>query len=403
MMTIPPADIELPSPPIKPDPGGIAWNARLWRILGLQFSILVLISILIAAFDIDRRMASLFYRPDSGWFLAKRPLWEWMYRYGTIPGIVVTLSALLIWVAALYFESLKAWRRPCLLVVLTTIIAAGLLVNVVLKQYWGRPRPKEIIEFGGRWEYRHILPPGPSGKGSSFPCGHCTMGFVLLAMISFRRQSKILAISGTVTGVVLGVLLSAARIVQGAHFVSDTIWSLGIVGMVATVLHAYFLGNNTRKRQADAKAITGQRKVLITISTLIAAIIMVGGFLTRRPYYKTCIYRFEISRPVEIIDIRINADPKQVLIRYAQQKAGQLQVDTQGFGWIRQNYRLGYDTRVNGKTLLLNLNIDARSYFAELDQALTLTLPGAAKDQVKILLQGETVNKSKLLEYDAVR
>ena len=139
---------------------------RGWYLAALQLAVLLLATVLLEAFDADRRLASLFFRSGAGWYLAKAPIWVWLHDYGTIPGLVLTLAALTMWLAALYVPRMKAWRKPCLLVVLTTVIGAGLLVNAVLKQYWGRPRPDQTVEFGGKWEYRPILSPGTPGQGS---------------------------------------------------------------------------------------------------------------------------------------------------------------------------------------------------------------------------------------------
>jgi hypothetical protein len=318
--------------------------------------------------------------------MAKRPLWVWLYAYGTIPGIVVTLAALITWVASLYARRLKPLRRPCLVVVLTTILAAGLLVNAVLKQYWGRPRPSQTIAFGGKWDYRPIFPPGTPGKGASFSCGHCTMGFLFLAMAAFRRRSKALAYGGVATGIILGGLLSAARVVQGAHFVSDTIWSMGIVGMVATGLIYYMPRTGEPSAKRPTTPLSPWRRAWMTIGAVAAIVIIAGGFMTRRPYYNSMVYPLDLTAPIETIQIQINGDPESLSIEYANRSNGILTVDTHGFGWMEFDYQMGFGTRKEDKILKITLHIEARSYFAELDHALMLTLPMRVKDRVQVQL-----------------
>lgn len=364
----------------------------------LQLALLLLVTGLLEAFDVDRRLAAHFFRSGDGWYLAKAPVWMWLHDYGTIPGLILTLGALAVWLAGLYLPGLQAWRKPCLLVVLTTVIGAGLLVNAVLKQYWGRPRPDQTIEFGGKWEYRPILSPGTPGQGASFPCGHCTMGFVFLAMIGFRRQKKVLAVGGAAIGFVWGVLLSAARIVQGAHFLSDTIWSLGIIAMTITIFYAYLAPFTVV--QTGPGAIRGQmtrsRRIWITTATVIGALLVAGGFLTRRPFYNTMVYPLAQSSDVDVVRIRINADPERVSVRYGDQAAGWLRVDAHGFGWLKFNYRMGFDARVVGHTLDISLDVMARSYFAELDHALTLALPRNTDYSVKVMVNGRLVDANRL-------
>ena len=388
-------------PPTEPldtgaSPAPRSFRRRGWYLFALQLALLLLVTGLLEAFDVDRRLAARFFIPGAGWYLAKEPLWAWLHAYGTIPGLVLTLGALAVWLAGLHVPGLKAWRKPCLLVVLTTVIGAGLLVNAVFKQYWGRPRPDQTIEFGGKWAYRPVFSPGPPGKGASFPCGHCTMGFVFLAMIGFRRHKKALAVGGVAAGIVLGVLLSAARIVQGAHFLSDTIWSLGIIAMTFTLFDAYLGAPTADAYQAAEASVNRSRKIWITAAAVIGALLMTGGFLTRRPYYSTMVYPLTPVTAIEEVRIRINADPERVVVRHTASPAGQLQVDAHGFGWLKFNYRMEFDRRVVGRTLELSLEVKARSYFAELDHALTLTLPRDMDHPVKVMVNGRFVDSGPL-------
>jgi membrane-associated PAP2 superfamily phosphatase len=353
-------------------------------LLGLQIAFLVAVSIGIAVLDLDRTIAGRFYSADKGWFLARKPLWVWLHQYGTIPGLVMTLAALIGWGAGRFVPSLASLRRPCMVVALTSIIAAGLLVNAVFKQYWGRPRPDQTIEFGGQWQYRHILPPGTPGKGASFPCGHCTMGFVFLSMAAFHRRNKLLAYGGIGAGIVLGSLLSAARVVQGAHFLSDTLWSLGFITMTATAL--CMLPSRRRAKRSLAHARGGLLRrswwmplIVIAILGLVAA-----GFLTRRPYYKSKDYRFDLTNEIKQIEIEINTDPERINLRHADVSSPMLHVEVHGYGWVKFNFHMRFEATARADTLRLELHSDPRSYFAELDHALTLILPLHLKDRITV-------------------
>jgi lipid A 4'-phosphatase len=390
-MTVPSIQPKNDSPDTGARPSHRSLRGRGWRLAALQMAVLLLITGALEAFDVDRRLAAHFFSSGGGWYLAKAPLWAWLHDYGTIPGLILTLGTLAVWLTGLYVPGLQAWRRPCLLVVLTTVIGAGLLVNAVLKQYWGRPRPDQTVEFGGKWTYRPIFSPGPPGQGASFPCGHCTMGFVFLSLIGFRRQKKVLAAGGAATGIVLGILLSAARIVQGAHFLSDTIWSLGIIAMTFTIFDAYLAPRTADAHQAAEETVNRSRKVWITAAAVIGALLMAGGFLTRRPYYSTMVYPLTPVTAIEEVHIRINADPERVVVRYADPPSARLRVDAHGFGWLKFDYRMGFGTRVVGNILEVSLDVKARSYFAELDHALTLTLPRDANHHVKVMVNGRGV------------
>jgi len=117
------------------------------------------------------------------------------------------------------------------------IVGPGLIVNSLLKDNWGRPRPRDIVEFGGRHQYEAPLRIDPASGGKSFPCGHATMGFYFFApafvlMLKRRKWGRAL----WVFGLLYGLLIGWVRVVQGGHFVSDVIFSGGIVYLSSVLL-----------------------------------------------------------------------------------------------------------------------------------------------------------------------
>ncbi len=354
----------------------------------MMLIVLVIITIVINALDLDRSISSMFYTRKQGWFLEDRPLWDALYNYGTIPGIIVSIGALCIWLLSFYKSSLQTWRKPCLVMVLTAVLGAGILVNSVLKQYWGRPRPSQTIEYGGHWEYRTIFNPGLAGQGASFPCGHATMGFVLVAAGAFYSRKKSIAIAGVTSGIVLGGALSAARIVQGAHYFSDTIWAFGLITIVATGLTFYLPDVS---QQAAARPAGKRQKLLITSAVIVAIAVMATAFMTRRPFFSTNSYWLQI-KSIETIDIQTAIDPERIELFYADVPFSTLRVDAHGFGWMNTDYEEKLSQQQNGSELDLQLNIEAKSYFAELDHSLRITLPSSSKERIEVLLNGEPIN-----------
>ncbi|HCX59124.1 MAG TPA: PAP2 family protein, partial [Candidatus Cloacimonas sp.] len=65
-------------------------------------------------------------------------------------------------------------RKLYLFLVLAMIIGPGIIVNSALKENWGRPRPRDVEQFGGRYAYEAPLEIDLSSPGKSFPCGHAT-------------------------------------------------------------------------------------------------------------------------------------------------------------------------------------------------------------------------------------
>ena len=61
------------------------------------------------------------------------------------------------------------------------VIGPGVIVNGVFKPYWGRPRPHSTIPFGGEQEFLPVFQKGCDQDNASFPCGHASMSFYLMA------------------------------------------------------------------------------------------------------------------------------------------------------------------------------------------------------------------------------
>jgi len=118
------------------------------------------------------------------------------------------------------------WRRRAASLALVSGLGSWLLVNVLLKEHWGRARPREVVELVATAQHHFSLALVPADQclhNCSFTSGHAASGFVIMAvglMGSVATRRRWLAI-----GLVAGALASAGRIVQGAHFLSDTLFA----------------------------------------------------------------------------------------------------------------------------------------------------------------------------------
>lgn len=155
------------------------------------------------------------------------PFFDFMFDYGAVPANIVAIFSVFGLLGSYIFKKFKSWRNPCLVLLLSYALGVGLITNGVLKEYWGRPRPKQVEEFGGTQPFRpYFIPnfnqPQPS---KSFPCGHCTTGFYFfaLALVGWRLQKPAIFKLGLSLAFVLGITLSITRIAQGGHFLSDTL------------------------------------------------------------------------------------------------------------------------------------------------------------------------------------
>jgi lipid A 4'-phosphatase len=194
--------------------------------------------------DADLNWTGHFYSPGGqrgGWERGRDFPWGLLYDYGEFLGLALTAAAVVFWVASIKGKIGREYARPCLVVILTVVLGPGLLVNGILKNYWGRPRPVEISRFGGEWEYRKVWDPGIPGRGKSFPCGHCSMAFSVASAAAFFPIHPVMATGALVVGVSYGIIMGVARIAQGGHFPTDVLWSgVLVLVLVATLYYVVF-------------------------------------------------------------------------------------------------------------------------------------------------------------------
>ncbi len=346
---------------------------------------LLLVSWIFAHWNLDRSISARFYNPDSGWYLEEAPPWYWLYRYGTIPGILLTLLALIGTVVARVRRVYSRWYRYFLLIFLTALLGAGLLVNGFLKPYWGRPRPSQIQEFGGQHTYREALSPGIPGKGRSFTCGHCTMGFLFVSLVYFRRRSAAVAWFGGLGGLTYGSLISAARVVQGAHFVTDCIWSLGVLWLVATVLYYFVLKIPDPVRKPMITLRSKQKRVVVIMATLLAVGITLA-FLTRRPYFETGYFYPQLSSQIREMHIGLDHGAVKRTVRYSDSAPMQILIHARGFAWIgASDAKTVKASSIFGNTYEVVYETETKGYFSELMYEIEAVIPSPLKGQLTVV------------------
>ena len=161
-----------------------------------------------------------------------------LYNYAIYPAQVVAIIALIVFLVSFLVPTWKKWRKPCLVLILTMVVGAGFVVHTLLKDQWGRPRPKQVVEFGGKQPFRPYYIPNFHNSietSKSFPCGHCTMGFYFFALaFVFRRMGYIkLTYAALLFALFLGFGLGLTRMAQGGHFLSDVLMTGLIMWLIA--------------------------------------------------------------------------------------------------------------------------------------------------------------------------
>lgn len=224
---------------------------------------LALLSIITVVFlfsNLDLKLQQLFYTEGRGWTIGSRNFWSFLYNYGTIPALAMAAIALVVWLTSFWLHKLQAYRKQAAFIMLAILIGPGLIVNLIFKDHWGRPRPREISHFEGAKEFHKVWEKGDSGSGYAFPSGHAAMGFfVLTPYFILRDRFRKCAACFLITGMVYGCVVGLGRMLQGQHFASDVVWAGGFVYLSAAACY-YLLGlNRLEKTAAHYRSLATQR------------------------------------------------------------------------------------------------------------------------------------------------
>lgn len=183
---------------------------------------------------IDLALARAFY--SEGHFF-ENGFTTFMYKYGEWVGFFFASLACLLCLLSWLHPHYKKWRQGALVLVLTWFLGAGLLINVVLKEHWGRPRPRQVEEFGGKHSFRPFYVPDFKSieKKKSFPSGHVAVGayYLSFCLVGWKMRQKALFYTGLFLVLFFGLGLFFCRVAQGGHFFSDALFSFLFMWLIA--------------------------------------------------------------------------------------------------------------------------------------------------------------------------
>ena len=255
--------------------------AMLWQVF-IPVCGLLAGSLLLNHLGVDMAFQRAVYSPGEGWAAGDRFPWNVLYHLGTLPAMLAVLVALVGLILKLGRRLPQERNFATVYLALVLAVGPGLFANLILKEHWGRPRPREVVEFGGRHSYEPPLWRDAASTGKSFPCGHATMGFFFFGhFFIHRRRHPRLAWVAFASALALGWLIGFARAMQGGHFISDIWWAMGLMWLTCGALWqgthwmeqkkwcaAFF--NWLQRRPRTGAALVGVIILLATVGALLA-------------------------------------------------------------------------------------------------------------------------------------
>jgi membrane-associated PAP2 superfamily phosphatase len=189
--------------------------------------------------DLDLRLAALFYDAGSKTFPLKddtlamvaRDAAMWLAWAFTAPAFVALIVKMVRPTRPLMISG-----RAAAFLLITMLLAAGILTNLTFKSHWGRPRPVATAEFNGPWQFKPWWnPTGECPKNCSFFSGEAATAFWTYAPAALAPPPwRPLAYAGaTVFGLATGVL----RMAFGGHYFTDVIIAGGVTFIVIWLMH----------------------------------------------------------------------------------------------------------------------------------------------------------------------
>jgi membrane-associated PAP2 superfamily phosphatase len=380
------------------DGGGTVDSARrgrhhAWLPEAALLAIFAVVVTLVFAFSpLDIEASRLFYRPEAvdHWKLAKDLPWSVLYR--AAPWITASLVVLgLVALAAGALRNRSLWRRQAVFLLLSVVVGPGLLINTVFKDHWDRPRPREIGAFGGPLQYVPAPLPGREA-GASFPCGHCSVGFLYGAgWWIWRRRRPTWARISIAVGLVAGVALGLGRMAAGGHFLSDVIWSAILAYGVCHIIYYHVLHLH-RGEFAESLALPAHR-VHHRWHQMTALAAVLGGVGVLIALFGTP-HGTELKNSIPLSSLPsaprvmiIEAKAADVEIVLLDPPASQISIEGEMHGFGLPTSRLHGSVAFELEPEpTLRYRIEQTGWFTDLDGAATVLLPSAGLQRVVVRL-----------------
>jgi len=213
--------------------------------------------------ELDLRIAGYFFRsdvrPDIPFGLRMTPLLPILRDSGLWISAIVVAPA----VVAVVLKVIRPRApmimpgRAAILLITTLAIGPGVITNVILKDYWGRPRPIDVTQFGGA---EHFVawwdPRGDCEKNCSFVSGDVSGAYWTLAAAAVAPApwQPIAYAAALAFGSAMGLM----RMMAGAHFISDVFFAgfftFVVIWLVYRLLYCWPRTRTTDRAVEDAIA-----------------------------------------------------------------------------------------------------------------------------------------------------
>ncbi|HRP25982.1 MAG TPA: phosphatase PAP2 family protein [Thauera sp.] len=189
--------------------------------------------------DLDRLLTHTLFDAELGLFPLRRSWFLEAVMHKAAKQVTYVLVAASLYLCWQGWKARLSWLPPRNALLAALGMAVIPLATAGVKMLTARYCPWDLVEFGGYAPYLGLFDPAPAGikAGQCFPAGHASTGFLWIVWaVALRPAGQRTARRALILGLLAGAILGTARMLQGAHFLSHTLWTLWLAWAVSVSL-----------------------------------------------------------------------------------------------------------------------------------------------------------------------
>ena len=186
----------------------------------------------------------LFDFKNKEWLIDKNEPIKKLFFY-SLPKIVIGTLIIILSIILIFFRKKIFFQKHKGQIIL--FLAGITLIPLIagnIKTFTNIYCPSQLKIYNGDYPYVRILDSYPANfiqfkKGKCFPAGHAVTGFCLMILffVLEKKQQRILWLFFSL---ILGWILGFYQMAKGAHFLSDTVISMMVCFLIATIIAKLF-------------------------------------------------------------------------------------------------------------------------------------------------------------------
>ncbi len=164
--------------------------------------------------------------------------------------LALSIISTLIIISKLTYE--KDWKEYVKIAIIIILLMVTLTSFVeITKVLCGRVRFRDLSSNYSEYT-PWFLPPGPDSKNKSFPSGHTALGWIplpLIILVKDRKWNDLLRRIVTALVIGWGIFVAVSRVISGAHYASDVLFSTGVAAVITIMLYKWLYLDNHKVKQ----------------------------------------------------------------------------------------------------------------------------------------------------------